>query len=397
VQLRELLGSIHRVLLSASGHRAIVADRRFGARRIGTPVGYVLVGPACPTRATNGAYNMTEASSHSDTPAPRLRSRSEPTGGLMQAISVINFKGGVGKTTLTANLGVELARRGFRVLLIDLDPQCSLTFSFFSPDDFERHLRGRATMKCWLDGFRDGLPNADLVHFFRPIAHIHHMVGANGGFVQLVPSDLDLASLELDIMRARGPRSVEPDLEIARRRGALALQLRKFPFADYDFVLLDCPPSLGILTQSALIASDHVLIPTVPDYLSYVGISSLVRSLNDLQVSYNGQRAQFGLPVEVPPADPRLLGVVFNMVTYNPQQRPIADQQFFIDRIKALDHRTFTTVIRDSNRHFGRIAPKTGPAILNTPITDRVYIELMGLATEFLNHFPQLARRAAVA
>src|SRR5262249_54866007 len=156
----------------------------------------------------------------------------------------------------------------------------------------------------------------DLVHFFRPIAHIHHMIGANGGFVHLLPSDLSLAGLELDILRSRGNRSVDADLEIARRRGALARQLRQFPFADYDFVLLDCPPSLGGLTQIALIASDHVRIPTVPDYLSYVGISALVRSLNDLKVNYNGQRAQYGLPVEIPPADPRLLGVVFNMVTY---------------------------------------------------------------------------------
>jgi chromosome partitioning protein len=315
----------------------------------------------------------------------------------MQAISVINFKGGVGKTTVTANLGVELARRGFQVLLVDLDPQCSLTFSFFSPDIYERHLRGTATLKCWLDGFSQGQPTTDLVHFFRPITRIHDRISANNGLVHLLPSDLALASHELDIVRSRGSRSIDAELEIARRRGALARQLQKRPFSDYDFVLLDCPPSLGVLTQSALIASDRILIPTMPDYLSHVGIGSLVRSLNDLKVSYNGQRAQYGLPSELPPADPRLLGVVFNMVSFNAQQRPIADQQFYIDRVKQQVDHTFTTMIRDSDKHFGRIDAKNGPAILNTRISDQVNIELMGLATEFLTHFPHEATKAAAA
>src|SRR6516225_11601382 len=113
----------------------------------------------------------------------------------MQAISVINFKGGVGKTTLTVNLGVELARRGFRVMLIDLDPQSSLTFCFFTPDEYERQLRGRTTLKCWLDGFQNGLPTVDLVHFFVPAGKVNQIVGPNGGFVHLIPSDLDLSEL----------------------------------------------------------------------------------------------------------------------------------------------------------------------------------------------------------
>ncbi len=316
----------------------------------------------------------------------------------MQAISVINFKGGVGKTTLTANLGVELARRGFRVLLIDLDPQCSLTFCFYTPDEYERQLKGMATVKCWLDGFAHGLPTTDLMHFFRPTAKINAMVGASNGFVHLIHSDLALAELELDILRSRGARSIEPDLEIARRRGALANQLRTYPLAgSYDFVLMDCPPSLSVLTQSALIASDRVLIPTQADYLSHVGIGSLVRSLDGLKIDYNGQRARYGLPSEMPPADPRLLGVVFNMISYSPYHRPIADQQYYINVVKEKVGSTFTSMVRDSDKHFGRITPSRGPAILNCKPTDQVYIELMALATEFLTHFPQLARKAAAA
>jgi chromosome partitioning protein len=315
----------------------------------------------------------------------------------MQAISVINFKGGVGKTTLTVNLGVELARRGCKVMLIDLDPQSSLTFCFFTPDEYERQLRGRKTLKCWLDGFQNGLPSVDLVHFFVPAGAVNQIVAPNGGFIHLIPSDLDLAELELTMLRNRGPKSVDADLEIARRRGALLDQLRRGQVAGYDFVLLDCPPSLNVLTQSALIASDRILIPTQADYLSHVGIGSLVRALGDLTVAYNGQRAKHGLPVDLPQADPRLLGVVFNMITYNPQRRPIADQQYYIDRVKDKVDRTFTTMIRDSDRHFGRMTPSRGPAILNTRVADEVYVELMSLTTEFLSHFPDLARKAAAA
>jgi chromosome partitioning protein len=310
----------------------------------------------------------------------------------MHAISVINFKGGVGKTTLTANLGVELARRGNKVLLIDLDPQCSLTFSFFTPDEYKQTLRGIRTLKCWLDSFQQGRPTVDLKQFFVPTPKISRLLGDSDGFVHLIPSDLGLANLELEIMKARGPKAIEPELEILFRRSSLAESLHGYFSAAYDFVLMDCPPSLGILTQSALVASERILIPTKADYLSQVGITSLIHALEDLQLDYNAQLAKRGLPGAI---GPRLLGVVFNMVSYNPQLRPIADHQYYINQVQAAVSNTFSTMIRDSDKHFGRITPSSGPAILNSRVADQVYIELMALTTEFLSHFDQKARRAA--
>ena len=223
----------------------------------------------------------------------------------MQAISVINFKGGVGKTTLTANLGVELARRGHKVLLIDLDPQCSLTFSFFTPDDYKQRLRGVHTLKCWLDSFNQGRPTVDLKQFFVPTPKISQLLGHTDGFVHIIPSDLDLASLELEILKSRGPKAIEPELEILHRRSALAEALQRFSSTAYDFVLMDCPPSLGILTQSALVASDQVLIPTRADYLSQVGITSLINALYGLQLDYNAQLAKRGLMGAISPETAR--------------------------------------------------------------------------------------------
>src|SRR5687767_11560153 len=103
----------------------------------------------------------------------------------MQAISVINFKGGVGKTTLTANIGVDLARRGYRVMLIDLDPQCSLTFSFYTPAEYQASLRGGHTIKNWLDGFFQGRPIVNLGKFFVAPADVQRKIGQHGGFLHV--------------------------------------------------------------------------------------------------------------------------------------------------------------------------------------------------------------------
>ena len=76
----------------------------------------------------------------------------------MPVVSVINYKGGVGKTTVTANLGAELAWRGRKVLLLDLDAQASLTFSFIQPEQWKQDFEQRGTIKSWFDSFQDGSP-----------------------------------------------------------------------------------------------------------------------------------------------------------------------------------------------------------------------------------------------
>jgi chromosome partitioning protein len=74
----------------------------------------------------------------------------------MHVVSVINYKGGVGKTTVTANLAAELAHRGRNILLLDMDPQCSLTFSFFKPEEWDDELKETKTIKAWFDSLNEG-------------------------------------------------------------------------------------------------------------------------------------------------------------------------------------------------------------------------------------------------
>jgi chromosome partitioning protein len=114
----------------------------------------------------------------------------------MQIISVINYKGGVGKTTITANLAAELAFRGQSVLAIDLDPQASLTFSFFTVDDWRTNFEASKTIKNWYDAFID--KDTDL-NLRRLIAHPARVNAGMKGTLDLVCSHLALINVDLEL------------------------------------------------------------------------------------------------------------------------------------------------------------------------------------------------------
>jgi chromosome partitioning protein len=95
----------------------------------------------------------------------------------MKVVAVINYKGGVGKTSLTTNLGAELAWRNYKVLMVDLDAQASLTFSFISPDDWERSYAPNMTIKSWFESFDSGRPMSLGSLIFTPQALPRHLEG----------------------------------------------------------------------------------------------------------------------------------------------------------------------------------------------------------------------------
>lgn len=174
----------------------------------------------------------------------------------MKRIAVINQKGGVGKTTTTVNLGAAIARRGFRVLLLDMDPQANLTVHVDKRPDLESH-----TLTSLL------VEDAPLQDLVQPTAVANLFV---------VPSDTSLAGVEQVLANRIGRETI------------LREALDAFAGAkDFDFVLFDCPPSLGVLSANALVAADHVVIPMQAEYLSLQGMAKLLEVIQLVQKRLN--------------------------------------------------------------------------------------------------------------
>ena len=165
-----------------------------------------------------------------------------------QIISLSNQKGGVGKTTTCANLGIGLAREGKRVLLVDCDPQASLTLSL--------GWRKPETLPVTLATLMGRVLQEQPVHAEEAI--LHHAEG-----VDLIPGSIALSGMEA---------SLDTRQNVLKR---VLDDCRK----DYSHVLLDCMPSLGMMTINALAAADSVLIPTIPHYLSVDGLGKLMESI----------------------------------------------------------------------------------------------------------------------
>ena len=171
---------------------------------------------------------------------------------MTRVIALFNQSGGVGKTTITMNLGYQLASRGHRVLLIDMDPQASLT-TFMGLDVGKQD-------KTIYDAL---ISEEELIPIY---PNIHQM--------DLSPATILLANAEQELVLAeqRELRLKEPLSDIQ---------------AQYDFILLDCPPSLGILSQISLVAATHVLVPIQTQFKALMGTDSLLQTVKKVQRRLN--------------------------------------------------------------------------------------------------------------
>jgi len=179
----------------------------------------------------------------------------------MKILAITNQKGGVGKTTTAVNLAAGLAAQGSRVLLIDLDPQ------------------GNATTGCGITK-KEALPT--VYQLLLGIASLREVcLGTEFGF-DLLPANRELAGAEVEL------------IEIERREYRLRDALTS-SHADYDFVLIDCPPALNMLTVNGLVAADAVLIPMQCEYYALEGLSDLVETLRKVRAHLNSRLEIEGL------------------------------------------------------------------------------------------------------
>jgi chromosome partitioning protein len=191
---------------------------------------------------------------------------------MTRTVAIANQKGGVGKTTTTLALGAALTARGKRVLLVDADPQGSLTLSCgLNPDA--------------LDDSLYGVLHAELLSLRRPL--LPEILTTTQEGLALAPSNIELSQMDLEMPR-------EP-LGVYALRDALAPVKRQ-----YHVVLIDCPPNLGAMTMAALAAAGSVLVPMQVDYLATKGLDLLFRTIARVQTKINRRL--------------RVEGVVYTMV-----------------------------------------------------------------------------------
>ncbi len=183
-------------------------------------------------------------------PAPKLTKQKRAGDGGPRIIAIANQKGGVGKTTTTVNLGAELATMGRRTLIIDLDPQAAATYSLgHDPEGITKTIYNAFVKK-----------DATMREIILPtsVENLH-----------IAPANLDLAGAELDLIHNYTRERVLKE--------ALATIA-----SEYDYILIDCPPSLTLLTVNAFVASTEVLIPLQTHLLSLRGVTRLLETIKEI-------------------------------------------------------------------------------------------------------------------
>jgi chromosome partitioning protein len=218
---------------------------------------------------------------------------------MSQVIAVCNQKGGVGKTTTTVNLGAGLAELDQRVLLVDLDPQAALTASW----DIMPAEQDRTIYNLLLD---DRLPVASALRAVRPR-------------IDVLPADINLAAAEIELFSALGRESILEGI-LARVDDG------------YDYILVDCPPNLGLLTINALVASDGILIPLQCEYLALRGLGMLLDTLYKIKRKLNPDLEVTGI-----------LATLYSTRTIHAREVLEEVQAMFGERV-------FDTVVRSSIR-----------------------------------------------
>jgi chromosome partitioning protein len=252
----------------------------------------------------------------------------------MRTIAIANQKGGCGKTTTSVNLSVALAEKGQRTLLVDLDPQGHSTIGFgYDPDEMSKTIYNILT--------KDQIQVSDVV------------VSTKFERLALAPSNVLLSGAEIELASVVG------------REFVLAKKLKAVE-DEYDVCIIDCPPSLSLLTLNAFVASTDIIVPVQLHYYAMEGLKQLFETANNIKE-------------HLQPCDVKILGLLLTFV----EKKTLLSRQTEKQMRKYFGDLVFDTVIHKSIRLAE--APSTGEPIFTYAPESRSADEYMALASEIIN------------
>src|SRR5204863_1350992 len=253
---------------------------------------------------------------------------------LTKVIAIANQKGGVGKTTTSINLGGALAEIGYRVLCVDMDPQANLTVGLgISRSDVRQSMSGVLA--------EDRLAIEEIVRETE-------MQGRS-----VAPATLELASTEVELFTAIGREMVLRDV------------LAGWAERSFDVIIIDCPPTLGLLTINALVASSRVIIPVQTQFYAIKGLTALIKVINTIKIKLNH--------------DLEILGL---LATFYDGRTVLAREM--LQNLRELgDHRVFSTMIKQTVK-LGE-APLTGKPVTEYASSSNAARAFRDLAREVID------------